>query len=346
VSFEEVAMSAPSGTLATVAAVLVLLTGCGGSRPPEATRSTGTPTPVPGPDRPDRVVPLAQRLQARITVPPGDGDDVVEVGGSIWIKMEDGYLTRVDPATNKVVDHIRLDEEHLDFRRHCQGLGTDGTSLWTCAANASTAPIVRVDPATGEVVERFGVDKYYDQLWLPYAAGRIWVLTDGGRTLAGLHEGGDVEELALPMTGTQVTGSGDALLVTSALEDAVVRLDPSSGEVLAEATVRRPTALSATAEDVWVGTTDGLVRLDARTLRPRTVYRVLGGADTGDVAAADDEVWVRVRSGFLYRIDPASGAVTDQVTADPRLSGGSVLVTEDSVWTTAYDNRALFRLSR
>jgi hypothetical protein len=33
------------------------------------------------------------------------------------------------------------------------------------------------------------------------------------------------------------------------------------------------------------------------------------------------------------------------VKGDPNLSSGSVLVTDDAIWTTAYDNQQLFRLS-
>ncbi len=255
-------------------------------------------------------------------------------------------MVRVDPRTNKVVGRIRLDEPGLDFRRHCQGLGTDGESLWTCAMNAKTAPIVRIDPATGKVVEKFAVDKHYDQLWLPYASGRIWVLTNAGHTLTGLRPGGDVKNLQLELVGAQVTGSGGALLVTSTLDDTVSRIDAETGKLLNKATVSRPTAVSATKSDAWVATTEGLVRMDAETLAPKTTYKILSGQNADDVLATDDEVWVRVKGKFLYRIDPRSGAITDQITADPLLSGGSVLLTDGSVWTTAYDNRLLLRVSR
>ena len=324
-----------------------VLAGCTQPGAPERAEQAGQRlAPVAGPTKADRVVPVELRERARITLPPGDGDDIVAVGGSIWVKLQDGHLVRVDPSTNKVAASIALDAPGLPADRHCQGLGTDGTSVWTCATRAKTTPIVRIDPATGKVVETFDVDKASDQVTLPYALGRIWVLTGDGSTLVGLKPGGDMVTLPLEMACSQVTGRGPDLLLTCPLRDTVLRVDATTGKTLARAQVRRPVLISATSRDAWVAGTEGLLRMDAKTLEPTTLYAILNAQNAGAVVATDDEVWVRVAGTFLYRIDPRSGSLTEHVTADPRLSGGSVLVTDDSVWTTAFGNRLLFRLAR
>ncbi len=116
--------------------------------------------------------------------------------------------------------------------------------------------------------------------------------------------------------------------------------------MLARAEVPQPGVVAATADDVWVGSSDGLLRLDARTLRRKAVFKELSPLLYGDVRATSDDVFVRLKGEhFLYRIDPSTNQVAEYVKGDPNLSSGSVLVTDDAIWTTAYDNQQLFRLS-
>ena len=194
---------------------------------PAATESPSPAVTVSAP--PASEVPLAQRTQARIKMPI-DGDDMVEVGGSLWIKSEIGYVIRVDPRTNRVLGKIRLDDKGLPFKRYCQGIGTDGTSVWTCSTHLKTTTMVRLDPTTGAVVESFDIDKFYDQLRLPYVDGRIWVSADGGRTLAGLRAGGDVRRLALDKACGQVAGNGSSLVVSCFIDGVVQRVDARDGQ--------------------------------------------------------------------------------------------------------------------
>jgi len=63
-----------------------------------------------------------------------------------------------------------------------------------------------------------------------------------------------------------------------------------------------------------------------------------------DLDASSDAVWVRHGIGFLYRIDPATGTVIEQIESSESLGPGSVLVFEDSVWATANDEGQLFRV--
>jgi streptogramin lyase len=322
----------------------LMTAACGGESGVSAAKSKPSPSVVAA--RPGQTVPLPSRLAARIQLPT-DGDSLVELGGSVWIKSETGVLIRVDARTNRVLGTVQLDDRGLPFRRHCQGLGSDGQSVWTCATNLKTTPVVRLDPVTGKVQEKFAVDKSYDQLRMPYVDGRIWVLVDGGKTLAGLRSGGNVLRLPLEKQYSNVTGSGDDLVLASTLENSVVRVDAQSGKVLASADVQQAGVLSGTDEDVWIGSAEGLLRLDAKSLRRKAVYKELSPQISGDVVALPDEVWVRLKGErFLYRIDPATNEVTDFVKADPNLSSGSVLVTDDAIWTTAYDNQRLLRLHR
>jgi streptogramin lyase len=67
----------------------------------------------------------------------------------------------------------------------------------------------------------------------------------------------------------------------------------------------------------------------------------------GDLAVDDTgAIWARQQSGFLMRIDPNRSAVVERAAALASLSGGSLLITGDSIWTTASDDAALLRLRR
>jgi streptogramin lyase len=63
------------------------------------------------------------------------------------------------------------------------------------------------------------------------------------------------------------------------------------------------------------------------------------GAKNGWVTLDDDSVWVRNADDFLVRIDRETERITADVT-----SGGDVIVVDGHVWTTAYDDAALFVL--
>ena len=64
----------------------------------------------------------------------------------------------------------------------------------------------------------------------------------------------------------------------------------------------------------------------------------------GDLAATDTAVWVRQPEGFLLRIDPATDQVAARYDIDPVPSGGSLLVTDDAVWTSAFDDNVVYKI--
>lgn len=101
---------------------------------------------------------------------------------------------------------------------------------------------------------------------------------------------------------------------------------------------------AATATDLWVGSTEGLVRVNATTLKPEATFQHLDRGQAGDVAVDGDHVWVRTTDGFLHLIDSRSNTVVEQITAKPGLGGGALLIAGGSVWTTADDAGLLLRL--
>lgn len=278
-------------------------------------------------------------------------DEVVFAQGFIWTKTDNGHVIQVDPATNTMVAAIKVDTTS-DPDHYCQGLGTDGENIWACSASDDgdnrTIDVVRIDPQTQSIVETVKVGKIFEQFDMPFLLNQIWVLTEDGDTLVGID--GTTNQpgpgIDLGARCFQLAATDKSLLATCALEDLVLQIDPERREVTARAALKNPRNIAATENAVWVLQDNAVVRLDPISLSPVVTFTNLPGiGSSGDIFATEEAVWVRQESGFLYRIDPASNEIVEQIKPDQSLTGGSVLVTSDSVWTTAVDDNLLIRLS-
>jgi hypothetical protein len=105
-------------------------------------------------------------------------------------------------------------------------------------------------------------------------------------------------------------------------------------EVTERLTFTSPRNIAATENGIWLSHDNAVVRLDTESLNPIITFTKLFNAD---IFATKEAVWVRLEDGFLYQIDPASNKLIEQI--------GSILVTPDSIWTTASDDNLLIRLS-
>jgi streptogramin lyase len=191
------------------------------------------------------------------------------------------------------------------------------------------------------------VNKVFDQLRLPFAGGKLWVLGADGTSLVGVDPATAAATVRkLPVRCLQMFGSGSMLVATCRVDNVILRIDPASGAVIARRSIASPGFAVTSGTDMWVDTSEGVQRLDTG-LRTTAVYPELVVGLGGDLAVDDTgAIWARQQSGFLLRIDPNRNAVVEQVTASPSLSGGSLLITGDSIWTTASDDAALLRLRR
>ena len=122
-------------------------------------------------------VPLADVQDAELEL--GSPDYLVELDGTVWVKLDGGDVVAVDPATAKELRSLDVDpgQEQL-----CQGLGAGGGYLWTCTGS----DVVRIDPETATIVDTIPAAKIPDQANLPFQEGRIWVLGGNGDRLVGI----------------------------------------------------------------------------------------------------------------------------------------------------------------
>ena len=321
-----------------------------------------TPTSIPAIlPTPSSIVPFDERLLATVNIADhplasanrigNHPDEIVFAGGFIWVKTENGHIIQVDPATNEMTAAIKVDTT-TDVDHYCQGLGTDGENVWVCSASGDednrTIDVVRVDLQTQSIVETVKVEKSFDQFDMPFLSNQIWVLSGNGDKLIGIDVTTNQPNPAIDL-GTrcfQLAVTDKALFATCAPDNLVLQIDPESREVTARVTVKNPRNIAATELAIWVVQDNAIVRLDPQSLNPVLAFTNLSGlGSTGDIFATEEAVWVRQESGFLYRIDPANNELTEQIKPDQSFTGGSVLATSDSIWTTAIDDNLLIRLS-
>jgi outer membrane protein assembly factor BamB len=321
----------------------LILTACTASSPQESSETpTSVQTILP---TPSSIVSFEKRFLATIDIKYPD--ELVFVQGFIWVKTDDGHVIQVDPATNSVVGDIKVDTTS-DPYHYCQGLSTDGENIWACSAsgdeNNRTIDVVRIDPSAKSVVETVKVGKIFDQFKMPFLLNKIWVLSGNGDKLVGIdittNQPGPAIDLGVRCS--QVEAVGKSLLVTCRLDNFVLRIDPEKMKVTDRLTFSSPLNIAATENGIWLSQGTTITHLDTESLNPVAIFTNLFNAD---IFATKDAVWVRLENGFLYRIDPVSNQLVEQIKTDQSLSMGSILVTSDSIWTTASDDNILVRLS-
>lgn len=317
-----------------VALSIVLVgTACGGDGNTSTTTTASAPTTVLAPEG-YPVTDVSDRLEARLELISPDW--LVADETNVWAKRDDGGVERLDPETNEIAQTYENDGAH------CAGIGIGYDAVWTC----SGSNVVRLDRTTGEVVATLPLVQTATQGHLATGFGLVWVLTGDGSTLVGIDPETNAASVTadLGVRATDVKTGEAGLWVVSTLDDQVLKVDPDSGELLLRVTeVVKPVALSIT-RDVWVGAQLSTSRLDPASGEVLVTSEIGTGAN-GSVAATDDDVWVRSADRFLVRLDPKDGRPVEGISSPDTPSAGDMLLAFGSLWTTAYDDGTLFRLS-
>jgi virginiamycin B lyase len=129
------------------------------------------------------LVRIDTRSAAKIaTIPTGIANpkgelNVVAGAGSVWVASDQkGVLSRIDPATNKVIARIKvsLGTHYLAF-----GYG----SVWAVSSESKT--IQRIDPVTNTVMKTTTLGK--EPGFLTAGVGGVWVQEQGDGTVARVH---------------------------------------------------------------------------------------------------------------------------------------------------------------
>ena len=341
---------------------LLLLTACsGGSAPPNAEPASRSVEPtasatseeptnpaepsLPPPITTDGVeeVDLSERQELLLGKFPDEPDWLAVGFGSLWAQQGNGSVLRFAP-NGKLLATIDADIWKPPV---CQGIGISANAVWACATSGK---IIRIDPTTNSIVATLDIPKINEQGRLISAAGHLWLLTGDGDQLTGvsLKDNKLVDPIELGAYCTDLAvGDDESLWVVCASDGLLLRVQPDTGEVTGQVTGLPLAANAAVAGDVWVGFDEGLARIDTDTLEVKDLYGIYGGP-TVDIRASPDAVWIRQEGGnpFLTLIDPRSGEVVEVINSRSLTSSGDVVEMGDKVWTAAYDDQRLIRLSK
>jgi streptogramin lyase len=322
------------------AGLTMVLSACG-SDVARTTSSTSRPAPVTTVAIPASTAAYAARAQA--VLPVDSADAMAAVGGALWVKTDPGFVFRIDPATNKITDKIVVDKG-IDQSQYCQGIGSDGASVWPCATRREGTGLAQIDPATKRVVRVVPATKVFDQLAIPATPRGLWLLTAEGTQVSVVDPAsGKVMAYPLGARYLQLAAHGDRVVATSSVNGAVVAVDANTGRVVKRTTMNTPREAILIGTDVWVDTADGLTRL-TRDLEARTVYKGVTAGTGGDIFAGSGSAWLRDSGGTIYRIDPATGRVLERISPADSLSGGSLITAFGSIWITDSEAGKVIRL--
>jgi hypothetical protein len=209
----------------------------------------------------DRIDPASSRIVASIPI-AGAGSAVTATSSGVWVihvHTPPQGIERIDPATNRVV-------QHLSFLPGA-AIDASGDSVW---ATANTAALTQIDAGTGRVEHRWpgiapvteGSD-VGDNGTLADPQG-AWTIDAPDSLLLRLQTGRVVRRLSLPRAGLGVIGHTGDVLWTAAGHDldahyALTRIDPDAGRITATLDLgnHKPLALIGVGDDLCVVSGDG-----------------------------------------------------------------------------------------
>jgi streptogramin lyase len=321
-------------------ALVLGLAACGGTstsdrRAPAARPSTTAET------TPAETSTYAERQQQRFKADGADG--MVAAAGALWVKTDLGHALRIDPATNRITGNVVVDKR-TGQSFYCQGIGAVAGSVWSCATRTEGVGLAQIDPDAARVTRVVPVGKVFDQLALPATSRGVWVLTKDGNEVSVVDPvSGEVTSYPLGARCQQLAASGDRVVATSVVDNTVVVVEATTGDVLERLTVSVPRMAALAGSDIWVDSVDGLTRF-SHGLADRTVYPGITAGQGGDLFADGEDVWLRGSDGTITRVDAVTGKVLERIVPPDPISGGSLVVAYGSIWTTGSEEGWVIRL--
>jgi DNA-binding beta-propeller fold protein YncE len=232
-------------------------------------------------------VDRTDKLIASIPVSGLDDQDSIAASDSVWVTVSyRDEVIEIDPSTNAI-------RARIPVPGHPVQIAADPSGVWVISATKGAGTLVRIDPMTRTVTLRVPLSGA-PKLGLAVGESSVWV-DDGGNLLRVTSDG----------TRTTLRGAGgDPLAIGSGSvwegnSSGVIRLDPTSGVVLAQIpTALPPIGLAFADGSLWVltdtGSTSETIYLPDPK-HPSTVLRidtVTNRVDAGPLAVGTKPAWV------------------------------------------------------
>lgn len=239
------------------------------------------------------------------------------------VDTTDGTVDRIDPTTRTVRQTVRVGDGP-------SGIAFGDGSIWV--SNGLSGTVSRIDAVTSNVVGT-PIPVGNDPAGIVYAAGAIWVANTGDDTITRVDVATD-EPKTLPIAANELAFGAGTLWASVRATNEVVRIDPSTGDIVAPITVGNgPSGIAFGRGFAWVvNSLDGtLSKIDPQTNSVATTIAAVGHGPTAVIVDARG-VWVSSQfDGTVARIDPRTNRVLRRVTIgnEPHgmsISGGELLV--------------------
>ena len=291
------------------------------------------PVPVTVPPNSVAVIDASSnRVEQVISVGIRPGD-LAHGDGAVWVaNLDDPSLSRIDLGTRTVVRNVQLPATP-------DGVTAGAGAVWV--VNGRLGTLYRVDPAFDRVSDGLRLGERaitFTDAGVAVGHASVWAAF-GDSTLARVDTS-PIREAGLAVAGE---GPSDVLVafgsvwVSNSADSSVQRFDPLTFEAgsVRELTVgRRPTAMAASEDSIWVACTedDHVARLESSS-GDESARTIPVGDGPRAIAIGDDSVWVaNAADGTVSRIDPGTNEVVKTITVGNAPVG--IAVVDGSVWVS------------
>lgn len=292
--------------------------------------------------------------QAVVATIPVDGNPVhVAVGeGAVWVAGDS--VSRVDPATNKVVAAFAGES-----RREGTAIAVGEGAVWV-SGGAFDGEVIRIDPGSGEVTTIHAGYMYDDPYAVAVGAGSVWATSDHRGTLQQIDPATKVDAVATTIAVGQAYGvtvlDGTVWVVTRVTVGGgaeLVGVDPVNGAVVATFLVDMYRDVTAGFDALWApgperGADARVVRVDPSTGSILATVEIPYVDETPPsfllgrpkVAVGEGAVWVAVTDwnadgsarGRILRIDSDTNEIVGEVALETPAIG--LAAGAGAVWVT------------
>lgn len=281
----------------------------------------------------------SEKLEAIATFDIPGAPDWMAIDEHVWISNSPkGNVTRIDPKTNRIVEHIDTG------KRPCSGLAAGFGSVWV--PNCGDKTVARIDLKSGKVTATFPQTIGHSEGGIAIGAGSFWMMADAKGSLVRIDPATNavVATIQIAPGSFAVAFGADAVWITSTEQNQLTRVNPKTNAVDATIPIGpKPRFLAVGEGSVWtLNQGDGSIsRVDMKsnTLVATIEAGLPGGG--GEIAVGDGSVWVTLFEFPLTRIDAKTNTVAQQFFGK---GGDSVRFGHGSVWLADLEAGKLLRL--
>ena len=260
--------------------------------------------------------------------------------GSVWAtSAPDGTLSRIDPATRRVIG------APLHFEKGLAGVTVGHGSVWV--SSPRRGEVLRIDPDGERLTARVDVGGRPGAI--VFGGGRVWVADDDGGGMTAINPVGPRvfrRDIAPHVAPLRLAFGAGVVWVSSASTGVVRRIDPATVRAGQPIPVGRgPAGVTVGGGLVWVANSrsDRVTRLDPAT-RTLVGLPIPVGERPGGIDAGTSTVWVaNSAADTVSRIDIESGKLLgDAVDVGP--APGAVAVGAEAVWVADNGDGTVVRI--